>query len=328
MLFLTQGDPASIAPEITIKAWRHFHQSGPVFVYVGDPQLIEPHIKCTPVSFDTPHAAIAETFSKTLPVIPLTCLKKPIPGHPNIRNGKTIIQSIKRCTDMALLNKKCAIVTNPISKEIVQKAGLKHPGHTSFLAELCGMDGEEVMAMACPGLMTVPVTTHLSLRQAIENLTPQLIIKTARIIFHELKTSFGCEHPRLVCTGLNPHAGENGLLGHEEETIIEPALQQLRHENIIVEGPFAADTLFIEEKRKNYDAALCMYHDQALIPVKTLNIHQGVNITLGLPIIRTSPDHGTGFDIAGKNIANPKSLEYALTMATKIIHNRKRFNVE
>jgi 4-hydroxythreonine-4-phosphate dehydrogenase len=214
-----------------------------------------------------------------------------------------------------------AIVTNPIAKSVLYRAGFRHPGHTEFLAELAAADGrtpQPVMMLWSPALAVVPVTIHISLREAIGQLSSDLIVTTVRIVTAALKARFGLANPRLVVSGLNPHAGEDGSLGTEERTIVAPAVEKLRGEGIEIRGPLPADTMFHDAARKTYDCAICMYHDQALIPVKTLAFEDAVNVTLGLPFIRTSPDHGTAFDIAGTGRANPSSLIAALRLAARM----------
>ena len=218
-----------------------------------------------------------------------------------------------------------AIVTNPIAKSVLYRAGFQHPGHTEFLAELAAAGGhapQPVMMLWSPALAVVPVTIHLSLRDAISQLSADLIVSTARIVAASLKTRFGIARPRLALSGLNPHAGEDGSLGTEEQCIVAPAIDTLRKEGIDVRGPLPADTMFHEAARQTYDCAICMYHDQALIPIKTLAFDEGVNVTLGLPFIRTSPDHGTAFDIAGTGRANPSSLIAALRLAARMAARR------
>jgi 4-hydroxythreonine-4-phosphate dehydrogenase len=215
------------------------------------------------------------------------------------------------------------VVTNPIAKSVLQAAGFPHPGHTEFLAALTGVAGREVMMLAAPALRVVPVTIHVSLRASLDLLSTEAIIAAARITHAALINDFGVAKPRLAIAGLNPHAGESGHMGTEEITLIQPAIDTLRAENMIVTGPHPPDTMFTDAARQNYDAAICMYHDQALIPLKTLDVFGGVNITLGLPIVRTSPDHGTAFDIAGRGVASPDSLVAALRLAGQIAMQRR-----
>jgi 4-hydroxythreonine-4-phosphate dehydrogenase len=225
---------------------------------------------------------------------------------------------------MALAGEVEGVVTNPIAKSVLMQAGFPHPGHTEFLAELTGAAGREVMMLACPELRVVPVTVHVSLRSALDRLSTAAIVAAARTTHAALMRDFGIARPRLAVAGLNPHAGEQGRMGGEEASLIQPAIDVLRAEGIDARGPFPPDTMFTAGARGGYDAAICMYHDQALIPLKTLDMWGGVNVTLGLPIVRTSPDHGTAFDIAGKGLASPASLVAALRMAHGIAGSRRR----
>jgi 4-hydroxythreonine-4-phosphate dehydrogenase len=232
-----------------------------------------------------------------------------------------VVASIRQAVGDVASGRAGAVVTNPISKSVLYRAGFEHPGHTEFLAELAATGGKRpqpVMMLWSPALAVVPVTIHLSLRDAIARLSSDLIVTTARIAVADLKARFGLARPRLAISGLNPHAGEDGTLGSEERTIIAPAIETLRDAGIDVRGPLPADTMFHDAARKTYDCALCMYHDQALIPIKTLAFDDAVNVTLGLPFIRTSPDHGTAFDIAGSGRANPSSLIAALRLAARM----------
>ena len=221
-----------------------------------------------------------------------------------------------------MVGKVGAVVTNPINKAALYRSGFRHPGHTEFLAELTGVPGREVMMLACPGLRVVPVTVHLRLRDAIAGLTTDTIVAAGRTTADALRRDFGVAAPRLAVAGLNPHAGEGGALGPEDQAIIAPAIATLRQAGIDASGPWPPDTMFSPAARPRYDAALCMYHDQALIPLKTLDMDGGVNVTLGLPIVRTSPDHGTAYDIAGKGVANPASLIAAFRLAAELAARR------
>jgi 4-hydroxythreonine-4-phosphate dehydrogenase len=321
MLVLTQGDPAGIAPEITAKAWHILREQGPVFVWVGDPALLE---GLAPVSVIDDPAQARAVFADALPVLPLSLAAPAVAGQPDRRNAPAILESIRRAVALVQAGAADAVVTNPISKDVVQGPDFTHPGHTSFLAELCGAEGREVMMLAGPSLRVVPVTVHVALRKAIEQLTAARIVETARTVAAGLARDFGLAHaPRLAVAGLNPHAGENGLMGDEEQRIIIPAIEILRAEGYEVTGPMPPDTMFTPQARASYDVALCMYHDQGLIPLKTLDMAQGVNVTLGLPIVRTSPDHGTAFDRAGQNRADPTSLVCALQLAGRLARNRQ-----
>ncbi|MCP1202366.1 4-hydroxythreonine-4-phosphate dehydrogenase PdxA [Acetobacter oryzoeni] len=320
MLALTQGDPAGIAPEITVKAWRILRESGLPFVFIGDPTLLEQHAPVQAVRYLEQGT---DVFSHAIPVIPLRLETPAAPGEPDRQNAPSVIESIRLAVELAQNGEASAIITNPISKEVIQSAGFKHPGHTSYLAELCHVPGHEVMMLASPSLRVVPVTVHVSLRHALEQLNTELIVKTARTVAAGLKRDFGLKAPRIAVAGLNPHAGENGLMGHEEQQIITPAIKALQQEGLNITGPMPPDTMFTPAARSRYDVALCMYHDQGLIPLKTLDMAEGVNVTLGLPIIRTSPDHGTAFDIAGQNKADPSSLVAAIRLAAQLAQNRR-----
>ncbi|MBO1325269.1 4-hydroxythreonine-4-phosphate dehydrogenase PdxA [Acetobacter sp. TBRC 12305] len=321
MLVLTQGDPSGIGPEITGKSWHALHKGGPAFAWIGDPGLLAAHAPVQPIHDLAQAGAV---FGHAVPVLPLPLVAPAIPGKPDRRNGPAILDSIRMGVDLALRGQASAVVTNPISKDVVQSADFTHPGHTSFLAELCGVPGQDVMMLAGPSLRVVPVTVHVALRKALDQLNTELIVRTARTVARGLARDFGLlAPPRLTVAGLNPHAGEGGLMGREELDIIIPAIEILRAEGLDVTGPLPADTLFTPQARSRYDAALCMYHDQALIPIKTLEMDEGVNVTLGLPIIRTSPDHGTAFDIAGQGKADPSSLCAALHLAARLADNRR-----
>jgi 4-hydroxythreonine-4-phosphate dehydrogenase len=243
------------------------------------------------------------------------------PGKPDASSADAALASIRRAVADLKAGQASAVVTNPIAKSVLYQAGFRHPGHTEFLAELAATNGkapQPVMMLWSPLLAVVPVTIHVSLREAINQLTTELIVDTTRIVAAGLNKSFGLARPRLALSGLNPHAGEDGSLGAEDKTIVAPAIEILRAEGFNVRGPLPADTMFHQAARKNYDCAICMYHDQALIPIKTLAFDDGVNVTLGLPFVRTSPDHGTAFDIAGTGRANPASLVAALRLADRM----------
>ncbi len=244
------------------------------------------------------------------------------PGQPDSRNAVAVIASIERATALAMQGLVGGVVTNPINKAALYDAGFAHPGHTEFLAALTGATGKQIMMLASPTLRVVPVTVHASLRKSIEMITSERIIVAARTTAAALRRDFGIASPRLAIAGLNPHAGEQGALGDEETTIIGPAIDGLRDEGLDVSGPWPPDTMFTAAARARYDVAICMYHDQALIPLKTLDMTHGVNVTLGLPIVRTSPDHGTAYDIAGKGIADPSSLIAALELAAQLAARR------
>ena len=313
MLALTMGDPAGIAGEITAAAWRA--QAMPFALY-GDPDWMASHE--VPVIRIQDPADAKNIFASGVPVIEIPLATPARTGKPDGTNAPAVIESIARATRATLAGQVRAVVTNPISKIVLARAGFPHPGHTEFLAELCDCAGCEVMLLASPMLRVVPVTIHLSLRDALRRLDVEIIVRVARTTHAALRRDFGIPAPRLAVAGLNPHAGEDGSMGDEESTTIRPAIDILRAERIDARGPFPPDTMFTERVRAAYDAAICM----ALIPLKALDIDGGVNVTLGLPIVRTSPDHGTAFDIAGQGRASPDSLIAALTLADRLARNR------
>lgn len=315
MLALTMGDPAGIGGELTLKAWSALRQTGPAFVVLDDPDRLRALDPAVPIQvIDVPEQA---RFADALPVMPIVLAEAAIPGRVNPANGAGTIASIENAVRLAQSGQVSAVVTNPISKVTLYAAGFRYPGHTEFLAALTGV-ALPVMMLANDQLRVVPVTVHVGLRAALDQLTTALIVDVARIAADSLRRQFGIERPRLGIAGLNPHAGEGGTMGTEELTVIVPAMEILRADGIDVCGPYPPDTMFTETARAGYDAAICMYHDQALIPLKTIDMASGVNVTLGLPIVRTSPDHGTAFDIAGRGIADPRSLIAALRLADRM----------
>ncbi len=317
-LALTMGDPAGIGGELTVRAWQKLHRTGPRFIALDDPH----RLKGVPIiEVASPDEAIA-IFTTALPVLPIKLAATPQPGIPDKANAKAVIGSIERAAALCLSGAAAGMVTNPINKAALYDAGFPYPGHTEFLAALTGAHGKQIMMLASPQLRVVPVTVHASLRNSIGMLTTNAIVAAARTTAAALQHEFGIARPRLAIAGLNPHAGEQGALGDEETTIIAPAIAQLRAEGIDVSGAWPPDTMFTVAARARYDAAICMYHDQALIPLKTLDMDHGVNVTLGLPIVRTSPDHGTAYDIAGKGIADPSSLIAAIELAASLAERR------
>ncbi|MEK9968399.1 MAG: 4-hydroxythreonine-4-phosphate dehydrogenase PdxA, partial [Ferrovibrio sp.] len=264
-------------------------------------------------------------FKDALPVLPVPLPAVARPGIPDRRNAPAVLHAIELAVTLCRNGTAGAMVTNPIHKAALYDAGFSHPGHTEFLAALCDVE-RPVMMLASDRLRVVPVTIHVALKRAIDLLDTDLIVETARITAQDLRDKFGIARPRLALAGLNPHAGENGSMGEEDAAIVAPAVERLRSMGIDARGPLPPDTMFHAEARAGYDAAICMYHDQALIPIKTLDFDSGVNVTLGLPLIRTSPDHGTAFDIAGRGIAKPDSLIAALKMAATMAAHRKDFS--
>jgi 4-hydroxythreonine-4-phosphate dehydrogenase len=324
-LALTSGEPAGIGPDITIKAWlRRNELRLPAFYLLGDPDFFHHRAKALGVDLRLAEVRAEEAagiFADALPVVDTGHRATARPGAPDGTSADAAIASIRQAVDDVIAGRAGAIVTNPIAKSVLYRAGFRHPGHTEYLAELAATGNQTpqpVMMLWSPALAVVPVTIHVSLRDALAQLSSQLIVTTARIVVAALKARFGVANPRLAVSGLNPHAGEDGSLGTEDKTIVAPAVDILRGEGIEIRGPLPADTMFHEAARQTYDCAICMYHDQALIPIKTLAFEDAVNVTLGLPFIRTSPDHGTAFDIAGTGRANPSSLIAALRLAARM----------
>lgn len=324
-LALTIGEPAGIGPDIAIAAWLRRREDGlPPFYLLGDLDFMRDRAKAlganVPFAQVTADQAVA-AFADALPVLPTGHPVMARAGHPDATSAPAAIAAICHAVADVTAGRAAAVVTNPIAKSVLYRAGFTHPGHTEFLAELAARDGVTpmpVMMLWSPDLAVVPVTIHLALRDAITTLTSDLIVATCRIVAADLKRHFGLSDPRLAVAGLNPHAGEDGSLGSEDQAIVAPAIETLRRDGISVRGPLPADTMFHAAARRTYDCAIGMYHDQALIPIKTLAFDDGVNVTLGLPFIRTSPDHGTAFDIAGTGRANPSSLIAALRLAARM----------
>jgi 4-hydroxythreonine-4-phosphate dehydrogenase len=328
-LALTLGEPAGIGPDITIKAWLRRKELGlPAFYLLGDRDVVADRAKAMGLAIELAELGpedAAEAFAHALPIVTTGYSATATPGRPDEQSAAAALASIRQAVADVMAGRASAMVTNPIHKSVLYRAGFRHPGHTEFLAELAMTDRhapQPVMMLWSPALAVVPVTIHLALREAITQLSSELIVSTARIVVADLKSRFGLKSPRLVLSGLNPHAGEEGSLGTEEITIIAPAIERLLADGIEVRGPLPADTLFHAAARQSYDCAICMYHDQALIPIKTLAFDDAVNVTLGLPLIRTSPDHGTAFDIAGSGAANPSSLIAALRLAARMASTR------
>ncbi|HEX3498724.1 MAG TPA: 4-hydroxythreonine-4-phosphate dehydrogenase PdxA [Stellaceae bacterium] len=327
-LVLTMGEPAGIGAEIAMAAWLRRGEGLPPFFLLDDVDRLAALARrlgwTVPLQAIAAPEEAAAAFPIRLPVLPIALARPVVPGQPDTGNAGAIIAAIDTAVGFAACGRAAAVVTNPINKQVLYSAGFKHPGHTEYLAELAG-GVQPVMMLACPELRVVPVTIHLALRAAVAALTGEAIVAAGRITAAGLRRDFAIARPVLAVAGLNPHAGESGALGREEIEIIAPAVAALRREGIDAVGPFPADTLFHAAARKRYDAVLCMYHDQALIPIKTVDFDGGVNVTLGLPFIRTSPDHGTAFDIAGSGTANPTSLIAALKLAGEMAARRASF---
>jgi len=325
-LALTLGEPAGIGPDIAIMAWcRRAELDLPAFYLIADPQAIERRAMqlrlAAPVAVVAP-AMASRTFAAALPVVDVGETVTAAPGAPDASSAPAAIAAIRQATADVIDGKASAVVTNPVAKNVLYRSGFAEPGHTEFLAKLCeerlGRSAHPVMMLWSPELAVVPVTIHLPLAQVPQRLTMELIVETGRIVARDLKERFGIARPRLAIAGLNPHAGEEGALGTEDGAIVAPAIRQLVHDGIDARGPLPGDSMFHAAARASYDAALCMYHDQALIPIKTLAFDHAVNVTLGLPIVRTSPDHGTAFDIAGTGKADPTSLIAAIRLAERL----------
>ncbi|WP_375270506.1 4-hydroxythreonine-4-phosphate dehydrogenase PdxA [Sphingomonas sp.] len=325
-LVVAMGDPAGVGPETIAKAWaqRTEHGLSP-FVAIGDPRAIAV-VWDGPIAEIGDLAEVARTFADALPVLPILAAAAILPGRPDADGARCALQALEAATGLARSGAARALVTAPVGKTQLYDIGFTYPGQTEFVAERCGVSRENaVMMLAGPSLRVVPITTHVPLAAVPGLLTVELIVAKAQVTVRGLKRNFGIAQPRLAFAGLNPHAGESGALGREEIEMIEPAIAQLRDEGIDVEGPLAADTMFHPRARARYDAAICCYHDQALVPLKTLHFDEGVNMTLGLPIVRTSPDHGTAFGIAGQDKAHPGAMIAAIAMADMAATNRQRY---
>jgi 4-hydroxythreonine-4-phosphate dehydrogenase len=325
-LALTLGEPAGIGPDITFVAWRRRAEFGLApFYLLADPgfvarraERIAPDVTIAVVE---PRAAGA-AFETALPVVDIGVTVSAEPGHPDRSSAPAALTAIRRAVADVSTGVASAIVTNPIAKNVLYRSGFAEPGHTEYLGKLVeeatGVAVRPVMMLWSPELAVVPVTIHLALKDVVARLTTDLIVETGRIVARDLRDRFDIARPRLAIAGLNPHAGEDGALGDEDQSVVRPAVERLRSEGINARGPLPADSLFHEAARASYDVALAMYHDQALIPIKTLAFDHAVNVTLGLPFVRTSPDHGTAFDIAGTGRADPASLIAALQLAARL----------
>lgn len=315
-LAVALGDPAGIGPEIVAKCWERREAAGlPPFFAVGDSEAVA-------AVWAGPTAAISEPgeaqgcFARALPVLKVAGGARPTPGMPGLDGARNALDSLEIAVGLTRSGAAGGLVTGPVSKSQLYAIGFVHPGQTEFVAERCGVACDLVaMMLVGPDLKTVPVTVHVPIRDVPEGVTAEKIISKTRATVRGLQRQFGIEQPKIAVAGLNPHAGEDGAIGREEIDVIIPAIERLRQEGMDVTGPYPADTMFHGSARAQYDAAICMYHDQALLPIKTLYFDQGVNMTLGLPIVRTSPDHGTAFAIAGKNEAHPGAMMAAIQTA-------------
>jgi 4-hydroxythreonine-4-phosphate dehydrogenase len=325
-LALTLGEPAGIGPDITFQAWRaRAELELPPFYLIADPEFVARRARH--MRLDVPIAAVepaaaAAAFASALPVVDVGVLISAEPGRPDQSSAPAAIAAIRRAVADVGTGAASAVVTNPVAKNVLYRSGFAEPGHTEYLARLSaeatGVAAHPVMMLWSPELAVVPVTIHLPLKDIFARLTGELVVETGRIVARDLRERFGIARPRLAVAGLNPHAGEEGALGDEDLSMVRPAVERLKAEGIDARGPLPADSMFHAAARASYDAALAMYHDQALIPIKTLAFDHAVNVTLGLPFVRTSPDHGTAFDIAGSGRADPSSLIAALRLAARL----------
>lgn len=324
-LAVTMGEPAGIGPELVARIWRNRHELAlPPIAYIGSSEALKAADSELPFQIVSSVAEI-KSYDDRINVIEIPTEALVVPGNLNPANGSAVIKSIETAVELALTGRVSGIVTAPIHKAALYSVGFDSPGHTEFLARLCGLqDDQSVMMLATEGLRVVPVTTHVPLKEVASELTTDKIIHAGIVAAHDLNMRFGIKSPRIAISGLNPHAGENGTIGMEEATHIQPAIWALKDHGIDVTGPSPADTLFHAEARELYDAVLCMYHDQALIPLKALDFWGGVNITLGLPIIRTSPDHGTALSLAGKNACRLDSMIAAIKTADEMVQRQSK----
>jgi 4-hydroxythreonine-4-phosphate dehydrogenase len=325
-LALTIGEPAGIGPDITLAVWAARAELDlPAFYVLADPDHLARRANRlglnVPIEIVEP-AAAGRAFARVLPVVPVKIAATAEPGKPDATSAPVAIAAIDRAVADVVDGKAAAIVTNPVAKNVLYRSGFAEPGHTEYLGKLAfektGEPAWPVMMLWSPEVAVVPVTIHVPYKEVPQRLTRDLIFETGRVVARDLIERFGIAKPRLAVAGLNPHAGENGALGKEDAAVVRPAIERLVADGIDARGPLPADTMFNAAARTTYDVALCMYHDQALIPIKTLAFDHAVNVTLGLPFVRTSPDHGTAFDIAGKGTANPSSLLAALTLAARL----------
>ena len=323
---VTMGDPAGIGPDITLAAWASAKAIPAVpFMLLSEPDLMRKRAEILKLDIAIEELASArdalKVFPSALPVLPVTLQGAVVPGQPEGAAAPAIVAAIELGVELVYQGEASSLVTNPINKKLLYDSGFDHPGHTEFLGALAQSHGdttEPVMMLACDELRVVPATIHIPVKNVAAALSVELLVRTVRTTAQALSSQFGISNPRITVTGLNPHAGEGGAIGDEENTIIVPAIEILRGENVNVSGPSPADTVFQEPLRNTYDAVVTMYHDQALIPVKTLAFDRAVNVTLGLPFVRTSPDHGTAYDLAGTGRADPASLIEALKLACRL----------
>ena len=318
---LTMGEPAGISSEITLKIWKNYRKKIDPFIYFGDPEHLLNTSKILklkiPLKVINKVEDAHKIFNNFLPIYKIKLTKKVKLGKPSIKNSNKVLKSIIETVKFANKKELSSIVTNPVEKNVIKKKNKSFDGHTFYISKLLNIKNP-VMLLSSPKINVIPLTQHLSLKNAIKSLNKNIIISTTKTTNKYFKNYFNKNRPKIAIASLNPHAGENGIFGNEEKKIITPAIKIIKKKGINVSGPYPADTIFNTKFSKNFDVIICMYHDQATIPIKTLDFDNGVNITLGLPIIRTSPDHGTALDIAGKGIASEKSLYASIKMSQNI----------
>lgn len=330
---LTMGEPAGIGTEIALKAWLRLRQSGRTFFILHDPDHVAEVSSVLSLDVPVRPTLVADdavrSFRDAIPVMPVKLAAPVRMGSPDTRNASAVIGAIRIAVRLAASGDVAAVVTNPIQKSVLYESGYPYPGHTEFLEHLARPGHRATMMLASEHLKVVPVSIHEPLSAAVSGISTGRVVEVSRAADAGLRRDFGISRPRLAVAGLNPHAGEAGTMGREEIEVIAPAVKALRDEGIDARGPYPPDTMFTPRSRARYDAAICMYHDQALIPLKTLDVDGGVNVTMGLPFVRTSPDHGTALDLAGKGHADPGSLVAAIRMAIEIAaHRRNREGIE
>ena len=318
---LTMGEPAGISSEITLKIWKNYRKKIDPFIYFGDPEHLLNTSKILklkiPLKVINKVEDAHKIFNNFLPIYKIKLTKKVKLGKPSIKNTNKVLKSIIETVKFANKKELSSIVTNPVEKNVIKKKNKSFDGHTFYISKLLNIKNP-VMLLSSPKINVIPLTQHLSLKNAIKSLNKNIIISTTKTTNKYFKNYFNKNRPKIAIASLNPHAGENGIFGNEEKKIITPAIKIIKKKGINVSGPYPADTIFNTKFSKNFDVIICMYHDQATIPIKTLDFDNGVNITLGLPIIRTSPDHGTALDIAGKGVASEKSLYASIKMSQNI----------
>ena len=323
---ITMGEPAGNSTEITLKTWKNYRRKIDPFIFFGDPDhLIKTSLKLKlqiPIKIIKNISESVNSFKNYLPVYKIKLSQKVNFGSPSIKNTSKVLASIDKVVNLAYKKELSSVVTNPIEKNIIKKKNKSFNGHTFYIAKLLKVK-KPIMLLKSPKISVVPITQHLSLSNALKAINTNVIVSTTETTNKYLKIFFGKKKPKIAVASLNPHAGDGGIFGNEEKKIIIPAIKKIRKMNIDAFGPYPADTIFNKKFSKKFDVIICMYHDQATIPIKTIDFDNGVNITLGLPIVRTSPDHGTALDIAGRGKASEKSLFASIKMSQDIARKRK-----